>query len=209
MKKILMLTGVVLISAAVTAGIFVASSAARTGGITKNAAVSASIDYKQIAEKFIAEKYGEPLEKIWIVYEASLSLPFSKAEYWNIKVLAGDHSYGVQINKADGSITENYQRLLDEEEKAAKKICGKLDKYLFQEASKLNNTETIDIKINFNMSYSPEGIEKRLNSIGATLMHEPDSGVFYATVTKKQLKKVEAIKEVNLIERFYGFPTAQ
>lgn len=31
----------------------------------------------------------------------------------------------------------------------------------------------------------------------------------YATATKKQLKDIEATKEVNLIERFYGFPTAQ
>lgn len=160
-KQMLFLTGTILLSAAISASAVLASGTPNAVEGTKAIATkvmvsSEPIDYKLKAREFIVKKYGEPFEIVEIVNECKMSLPYSKVELWDYKIYTGDKSYSIQVNMADDSITENIQPYLDAEEKAVKKVCGKLNQYLYEQALNLKDDETVDAEIRFNMSYSPE-----------------------------------------------------
>lgn len=216
-KKMLLFAGAVLLSTALVVGAVYACSTTKAGKETKVVTKSTPTDYEQQAKEYIVKKYGEQLDNLWIANESNVSLPYSKVELWDCKIYfkndnivnGNRNGYYVNINKADNAISEKLQPFLDTEEKAVKEICWKLDKHVYEKVINLKGDETLDVEIVYNNS-DTKPLQKRLNKLGVKIIDAPENwSRVYATVTKKQLKDVEAIKEVNLIELFYGYSTAQ
>jgi len=218
MKKIIFLIGTVLLSTTLIVGGVCASNATAARTERKDVVTkSMPTDYQRQAKEYVAEKYEEKLDNLWIVNESNVSLPYSKIELWECKIYfinnndvkGNKNGYFVVINKADNTISEKLQTFLDEEEKAMAEICGKLDKYAYEKAISLKDDETLDVEIIYN-NLDTKPLQEKLAKLDIKIIHSAENwNVVYATVTKKQLKTVEAMKDVAEINIFYGFPTEQ